>query len=111
MDSTLKAQLKHVVRYTSAATIDVGGQVSHATSATCFGRVEPYYREVPVGSDSIDERTRHMLILDETFPLSEEVCRSAWFYLPGVPAQPRRPKNVQYCYDENAALYHIEVML
>ena len=111
MDYVLKAQLKHVVSYASAATIDIGGQVSVGTVATCFGRVEPYYREVPVGSDSIDERTRHMVILDESFPLSEAVCRQAWFYLPGVPDQPRRPKNVQYCYDENAALAHIEVML
>lgn len=111
MDYVLKAQLKHVVRYASTATIDIGGQVSPATSATCFGRVEPYYREIPVGSDSIDERTRHMLILDETFPLSEAASRAAWFYLPGIPDQPRRPKNVQYCFDENAALDHIEVML
>lgn len=111
MDPVLKAQLRHVVGYASAASLDFAGQVQAGSVATCFGRVEPYYREVPVGSDSIDERTKHMLILDETFPLTESVCRSAWFYLPGVPDQPRRPKNVQYCYDENASLDHIEVML
>jgi hypothetical protein len=111
VDPLIKAQLKHVIRYASSASIDASGQVQTGTIATCFGRVEPYYREIPVGSDSIDERTRHMVILDETFPLSEAASRSAWFYLPGISTQPRRPKNVQYCYDENAALDHIEVML
>jgi hypothetical protein len=52
-----------------------------------------------------------MLILDETFPLPEATTRTTWFYLPGIPEQPRRPKNVQYCYDENANLYHIEITL
>jgi hypothetical protein len=111
MDHVLKAQLNHVIGYASAASLDFSGQVQVGSLATCWGRFEPYYREVPVGSDSIDERTRHMLILDETFPLPEATTRTTWFYLPGIPEQPRRPKNVQYCYDENANLYHIEITL
>lgn len=113
MDPLLKAQLKHVIGYVTGATIDAAGQVQvvAASVATCFGRVEPYYREIPVGSDIVDERTKHMVILDESFPLTEEACRAALFYLPAIASQGRRPKNVQYCYDENAALDHIEVML
>ena len=112
MDVYLKAQLKQVVGYASVATTDVAGQVQIGSIATVFSRVQPRYREVPVGT-VIEERTTHMIILDETFPLTEAQSRGALFWLPSEPlsdsASGRRPKVTHYCYDEYGALSHVEI--
>lgn len=113
MDPQLKAQLKQVVGYASTATVDYAGQVQVGSVATCFARVETSFREIPVGSGIIEERTRHMVIIDETWPLSQSETRVNQFWLPGddITGPGRRANRVHFAVDENGALDHIEVML
>ena len=110
MDPQLKAQLRQVIRYASAATVDYAGQVLIGSTATAYARVEPRYREVPVGSSVIEERTQHFVMLAEDFPLTENQARAAWFYLPGVD-QARKAKVTHYCMDADGLLDHIEIFL
>ena len=110
MDPQIKAQLRQVIRYASTATVDFSGQVQVGSTATAFARVQPRYREVPVGSGVIEERTQHTIILAEDFPLTEDEARAAWYYLPGVD-QARRAKIAHYCYGPEGELDHIEVAL
>ena len=110
MDPQIKAQLRQVIRYASSATVDFAGQVQVGSTATAWGRVEPRYREVAVGSGIVEERTQHFLMLAEDFPLTEDEARAAWFYLPGVD-QPRRAKITHYCADPEGGLDHIEITL
>lgn len=118
MDPQLKRQLRQVVAYSSTATLDYAGQsqVSAGSPATTWARVEARFREVPVGSSIVEERTSHIVILDESFPLSEWECRSSMFWIPADPYagsadNGRRPKMVLYCTDELGRLDHVEVTL
>ena len=116
MDISLKRQLRQVVAYASTSTVDFAGQTQVGSVATTWGRVEARFREVPVGSDIIEERTTHTVIMDETFPLSEWEARSTMFWIPADPyagssANGRRPKLVLFCTDEIGRLDHVEVTL
>jgi hypothetical protein len=113
MDPQLKAQLRQVVGYASTASLDYAGQVQVGSVATLWGRVEPRYREVPVGSGIVEERTSHMVILDEAWPLSEAETRVCQFWLPGesLSAPGRRAKVVLFSPDENGVLDHVEVIV
>ncbi len=111
MDYVLRKQLRQILTYTQASAIDYAGNQTYGTAATCFARIEPYHREIPVGSDVIEERTKHMVILDpKTYPLTQAQTTNANFTLPGETA-PRRPKIVHYCYGETGKLEHIEVVV
>ena len=116
MDPQLKSQLRHVVAYSSTGTVDYAGQTQVGSPATTWARVEARFREIPVGSSVIEERTSHLVVLDEDFPLAEWECRSAMFWIPADPYtgsvdNGRRPKMVLYCTDKLGRLDHVEVTL
>ena len=114
MDYQLKAQLRQILTFASAATTDIAGQTQYGTTATCWARIEPRYREVVVGN-AIEERTNHMVVVDENFPLTDAQSRIASFWLPGYDAtqadQSRRAKVAHYCYGEFGELDHVELVL
>lgn len=116
MDPQLKTQLRQVLTYASTATVDYAGQSQVGSPATTWARIEPRYREVPVGSSIVEERTNHMVICDETFPLSEWEARGSMFWIPadpytGTTANARRAKVVTFCYGEFGELDHVEITL
>ena len=108
LDPSLKALLRQVVAYQSGATVDIAGQVQVGSAATQFARVEPTYREFTLNGTS--ERSTHIVIMDETFPLTEPQAREALFTIPTWPTA-RRPKMVRYCYGERGELDHVEIEL
>lgn len=112
MDPTLKAQLKQVVTYAAPSGVDVSGQTTVGSTATLWARVEPQYREFSVNGTV--ERTTHIMIFDENFPMTEYATREAQFWIPATTSyaaadEARRPKLVTFCFDERGRLDHVEL--
>lgn len=83
MDPQLKQQLRQVLSYATGASLDFAGQLQVGSVATVFSRVEPRFREVPVGGQ-VEERTNHFVALDSDWGVTEEAARNALYWLPGV---------------------------
>ena len=114
LDPQLRATLRQIVGYATAATVDYAGQIQPGSVSTCFARVEPRFREVPMGT-TIEERTNHMIIMDWDVPLREGNGRDAFFWLPGDPlgdmSFARRAKVFHTCYDELGRVDHLETIV
>lgn len=112
MDPYLKAQLKQVLAFATPTGVDAAGQATHGSTATCFARVEVKYREMPMYG-GVEERTSHMIILSESWALTEAQTREALFWLPGNASTDagaaRRAKSVKFCIGERGELDHVEV--
>lgn len=111
VDYQLRKQLRQVLTYASPASVNYAGEMTYNSTATVYARIEPYHRELSVGTDIIEERTKHMIILDpSTFTVSQTNIRMVQFTLPGE-TQPRRAREVHFCYDEKGTTDHIEVIV
>jgi hypothetical protein len=113
MDPQLKAQCRQTVTYAKPLAPDAAGQVSYGAAKTYCARVEPMYRDFSVGAGT-QEKTSHMIILDECFPITESEAREMQLWLPGdvVDASTaRRAKIVRACYGEFGTLDHWEILV
>lgn len=111
MDAQLKSQLKQIVRVGSpAASADIYGQISVASTATVYARVEEHHREFQLyDGDTI--KTRHIVILDSSAPTP---TYSSYIWLPDVAnttsvALARRVMIIRITHDERGNLDHYEV--
>lgn len=101
------------IQASAVPAVSEAGEVQVGSPATCFARIENRFREVPIYG-GVEERTQHLVILDETFPVSETDTRDTLFWLPGTTvttAFARKAKIVHFCPDENGNLDHVEIYL
>jgi hypothetical protein len=113
MDWVLKQQCKQTVYYTVPTGLDVAGQPTMAAATTYKVRVESRTKEVrePTG---IQNKTSHIVICDEEFPVALTALDQVHFWLPweAPTTHASRPvKAVSVCYDENSAVSHLEFTL
>jgi hypothetical protein len=112
VDYILKAQCRHTITYAVPSGLDSAGQVIVDVQATYPARVEPKYREVHF--NGAVERTSHMIIVDEGFPITIREARGVLFWLPEDDPESdpgRRAKEVKTCTDEFGLLDHWEILV
>lgn len=95
----------------SPATIDISGTVQVGSAATFFARIEPRFKEME--DKGVVEKTSHMVIMDESFTLTERQTQGMLIWLPPDSSSDatlaRRVKIVTPCYDERGSFSHIEL--
>lgn len=114
MDATLRKQCNREFAFALPdGSVDEAGQVQTGTLRYYKARVEPHFKEVFI--KGVEERTSHMLIVDERFPVTVREAIGIVLWIPGEDDPevdpPRIPKVVHPCFGERGELSHWEILV